>query len=233
MIPPPIAELLHRPVAALVRTYGAPASVATRDDGQHVTFADAAGSVVAIVDDDATIHAVDLAFPAGTTYTIDVQGKPHTVTFGTTTSLAARDELAVDAETEGPNFRVFRRSGDSGVVLVFDAKASTLTHVVAGDRATLLRLGYLTDPTPTQTRFPFTAPVLKHTDVADGAGTRATVVRLDLDRGGVVRKVAVVIASDDKTFDDQLVARVARDAYAPAKLGGRPIGASVWREVRH
>jgi hypothetical protein len=42
-----------------------------------------------------------------------------------------------------------------------------------------------------------------------------------------------VIASDDKAFDDQLVARVARDAYVPAKLGGRPIGASVWREVRH
>ncbi|HEY6236464.1 MAG TPA: hypothetical protein VIW69_15300, partial [Candidatus Elarobacter sp.] len=65
------------------------------------------------------------------------------------------------------------------------------------------------------------------------SGARATVVRLDLDRGGVVRNVAVVIASDDKAFDDQLVARVSHDAYAPAKLGGRPIGASVWREVRH
>jgi len=233
LIPPPVADLLHRPVAALVRTYGAPASVSTRDDGQHVIFGDATGSVVAIVDDDATIHAVDLAFPAGTSYVIDVQGKPHTVTFGTTTSLGARDELAVDAETEGWNFRVFRRSGDSGVVLVFDAKSSTLTHVVAGDRATLLRLGYLTDPTPTQVLFPFTAPVLKHTDVADGTGAHATVVRVDLDRGGIVRKVAVVIASDDKAFDDQLVARIARDAYAPAKLGGRPIGASFWREVRH
>jgi hypothetical protein len=233
VIAPPVAELLHRPIAALVRSYGAPASVATRDDGQHVTFGDAAGSIVAIVDDEATIHAVDLAFPAGTSYAIDVQGKPHTITFGKTTSLGARDELAVDAENEGPNFRVFRRSGDSGVVLVFDAKSSMLTHVVAGDRATLLRLGYLTDPTPTQIRFPFTAPVLKHTDVADGSGARATVVRIDLDRGGVIRKVVVMIPSDDKAFDDQLVARFGRDAYAPAKLGGRPIGASVWREVRH
>jgi len=233
MIAPPVAELLHRPVAALVRAYGAPASVATRDDGQHVTFGDAAASVMAIVDDDAVIHAVDLTFPSGTAYVLDVQGKPHTVTFGKTTSLGARDELAADAETEGPNFRVFRRSGDSGIVLVFDPKTSALSHVVAGDRATLLRLGYLADPMPTQTRFPFTAPVLRHTDVADGTGARATVVRLDLDRGGVVRKVAVMIASDDKAFDDQLVARVAHDAYAPAKLGGRPIGASVWREVRH
>jgi hypothetical protein len=233
MIVPPVAELLHRPVAALVRAYGVPASVATRDDGQHVTFGDAAGSVGAIVDDDATIHAVDLVFPPGTAYALDVQGKTHTVTFGKTTSLAARDELAADAETEGPNFRVFRRSGDSGVVLVFDPKTSALTHVVAGDRATLLRMGYLADPMPTQTRFPFVAPVLKHTDVAEGTGVRATVVRIDLDRGGVVRKVVVMIASDDKAFDDQLIARFGRDAYAPAKLGGRPIGASVWREVRH
>jgi outer membrane biosynthesis protein TonB len=58
-------------------------------------------------------------------------------------------------------------------------------------------------------------------------------VRIDLDRGGVIRKVVVMIPSDDKAFDDQLVARFGRDAYAPAKLGGRPIGASVWREVRH
>jgi hypothetical protein len=233
LIAPPVAELLHRPLAALVRAYGAPVSVATRDDGQHVTFGDAAGSVVAIVDDDATIHAVDLTFPAGTRYAIDVQGKSHTLTFGTTTSLAARDELAADAETEGPNFRVFRRSGDSDVVLAFDPKTSALVHVVAGDRATLLRLGYLADPTPTQTRFPFSAPVLRHSDVADGTGARATVVRLDLDRSGIVRKVSVMIPSDDKAFDDQLVARISHDAYAPAKLGGRPIGASVWREVRH
>ncbi len=105
--------------------------------------------------------------------------------------------------------------------------------MVVGDRATLLRLGYLTDPTPTQTRFPFTAPVLRRTAVPDGSGARATVLRLDLDRGGIVRKVSVVIPSDDAAFDDQLVAKLGGDAYAPAKLGGRAIGASVFREVRH
>ncbi|MEA2721342.1 MAG: hypothetical protein QOJ39_3206 [Candidatus Eremiobacteraeota bacterium] len=233
MIAPPAVDLLHRPLAALVRVYGAPASVATRDDGQHVVFGDATASVSAVVDDDATIHAVDLAFPAGTKYAVDVDGKTHTFTFGATTSLGARDELAADAETEGANFRVFRRTADSGIVLVFEPKTSTLTHVVVGDRATLLRLGYLTDPTPTQTRFPFTAPVLRRTSVPDGSGARATVLRVDLDRGGVVRKVTVVIPSDDPSFDEQLVVKLSNDAYAPAKLGGRAIGASVLREVRH
>ena len=58
-------------------------------------------------------------------------------------------------------------------------------------------------------------------------------LRLDLDRGGAVKKVAIVVPSDDAAFDQQLVARLATDAYAPAKLGGRAIGASVLREVRH
>ncbi|HYW54325.1 MAG TPA: hypothetical protein VFF00_07835 [Candidatus Elarobacter sp.] len=233
MIAPPALDLLHRPLAALVRVYGAPASVATRDDGQHVVFGDASATVSAIVDDDATIHAVDLAFPAGTRYAVEVEGKTHTLTFGATTSTAARDELAADAETDGANFRVFRRGADSALVLVFDPKTAALAHVVAGDRATLLRLGYLTDPTPNQVRFPFTAPVLRRSAVPDGSGPRATVLRLDLDRGGAVKKVAIVVPSDDAAFDQQLVARLATDAYAPAKLGGRAIGASVLREVRH
>lgn len=233
MIAPPAIEVLHRPLAALVRTYGAPTSVATKDDGQHVVFGDAVANVSAIVDDDATIHALDLALPSGTRYGVALDGTRHTFTFGATSSLAARDELAAVAETEGANFRVFRIGPDSALVLVFDAKTSLLARVIAGDRATLLRLGYVADPTPNQQRFPFTAPALKHTDVAEGSGVRATVVRLDLDRGGVVRNVAVLVPSDDAAFDTALVARVARDSYAPAKLGGRSIGASVFREVRH
>jgi hypothetical protein len=233
VILPPAVDVLHRPIATLVRTYGAPASVATRDDGQHVVFGDATANVSAIVDDEATIHAVDLLFPAGTRFSIDVEGKTHTFTFGATTSLGARDELAADAETEGTNFRVFRRTAASGLVLVFEPKTSLLTHVVIGDRATLLRLGYITDPTPVQSRFPFLAPVLKRTTVPDGAGEHATVLRIDLDRGGRVKNVAVIVASDDAAFDQQLVARMATDAYLPAKLGGRSIGASVLREVRH
>lgn len=233
MIAPPALDVLHRPLSALVRAYGAPASVASRDDGQHVVFGDDAASVGAVIDDDARIHALDLAFPAGTRYTVELDGKPHTFSFGTTTSLGARDELASVAETEGANFRVFRRTADSDVVMVFDAKSSLLTHIVIGDRATLLRLGFLSDPTPIQSRFPFSAPVLRHTGVADGVGPHATIVRLDLDRGGVVKNVAVVIPSDDSAFDQRIAAKLAGDSYLPAKLGGRSIGASVFREVRH
>jgi hypothetical protein len=230
---PPAVDLLHRPLAALVRAYGPPSSVATRDDGQHIVFADGGASVTAIVDDDSTIHAIDLTFPAGTTYALDVDGTTYRFTFGTTTSISARDLLAADAETEGANFRVFRRGEDEVFVLSFDAKTSTLAHLLIGDRATLLRLGYVRDPVPDQPRFPFVAPVLRHTAVGDGSGPKATVLRLDLDRAGVVRNVAVIVGSADPSFDQQLVAQVGHDSYAPAKLGGRAIGSSVFREIRH
>jgi len=233
VIAPPAVDLLHRPLAALVRSYGAPASVQSRDDGQHVVFADGGATVVAIVDDDATVHALELVFPPGTHYALDLDGRTHTFTFGTTTSTDARDELASVAETDGTNFRVFRRSAESDVVLQFDAASSTLNRVIVGDRATLLRLGYLTDPTPLQSRFPFAAPVLRHTAVADGSGGDATVVRVDLTASGSVKNVSIVVPSDDPAFDAALVKRMASDVYVPAKLGGRAIGASVFREVRH
>ncbi len=229
----PTADLLHRPVAALVRAYGVPASVASRDDGQRFVFADGAATVTAVVDDDATVHAVDAALPAGTPYTLALDGTPHRLTFGVTTSLAARDELAADAENEGAGFRVFRLGADSDAVLVFDPATSALARVVLGDRGALLRLGYLADPQPVQQRFPYAAPRLRRSGVPDGSGAQATVLRLDLDRAGVVRKVAVVVPSADAAFDAALVQRLGNDSYAPAKLGGRPIGASVYREVRH
>ena len=233
MIAPPAIDLLHRPVAALVRAYGTPVSVASRNDGQHVVFGDASGTLDAVVDDEGTVHAFALSAPAGTPYTLTFEGVAHTLTFGTTTSLAARDELAVDAENEGANFRVFRRGAGTIVVLVFDAKTTALASAIVGDRATLLRLGYLVDPQPTQSAFPYIAPKLRHTALDDGAGARATVLRLDLDRSGVVRRVAVLIASGDDAFDAQAVKKLGDERYAPAQLGGRAIGASVLREVRH
>ncbi len=229
----PGGELLHRPLSALVHAYGTPATVATRDDGVHVTFASDGATLDAIVDDDAVVHAFDLALPRGTRYAIDVDGAPHTLTFGATTSLGARDELAADAETEGAGFRVFRGDGESAFVLVFDAVTSTLTHVVVGDRATLLRLGYLAVPQPLQPQFGFVAPQLRHSAVGDGSGSRATIVRLDLDRSGTVVAVDVVVPSGDAPFDAALTAGMRHDAYRPAQLGGRPIGASVFREIRH
>lgn len=233
MIAPPAADLLHRPLAALVRAYGPPVSVASRDDGQHVVFSDGTATLDAVIDDDAVVHALDVSEPAGTRYRLDLDGVSHTFTFGVTTSLGARDELAADAENEGASFRVFRRDDSSNVVLVFDPKTTLLARAVVGDRATMLRLGYLVDPQPTQVAFPYVAPKLRRAAIAEGSGPRATVLRLDLDRAGGVRNVSVIVPSGDDAFDAGVTAKLARETYAAAKLGGRTIGASVLREVRH
>lgn len=233
MIAPPAADLLHKPLAALVGVLGTPASAASRDDGQHVVFARDGATVDAVVDDDAVVHALALSFPPGTPYDARVDGAPHRVLFGVTTSAQARDELAASAETDGADFRTFRRDADSDVVLRFDPRSARLAQIVVGDRAALLRLGYEPDPTPLQARFPYAAPVLRRSAVADGAGPDATVVRLDLDRRGAVTRVAVVVPSGDAAFDRALAMRLMHDTYVPAKLGGRAIGASVFREVRH
>jgi hypothetical protein len=231
---PPVDALLHLPVLALVREYGSPRSVGSRDDGQHFAFDDGAARIDAVVDDGGEVHAVDLAFPAGTPCTLALDdGDTHAVVFGTTTSLAARDALAAVAETEGANFRVFRRDAGSEAVLVFDPATQTLTHVVVGDRATLLRLGYVHAPQPAGPVFPFLAPVRRRSALAEGSGTRATVLQLDVDRLGIVRSVHVLVPSGDAAFDERAARSAADDVYAPATLAGRAIGATVFREVRH
>jgi len=231
---PPVESLLHVPVLALVRQYGAPRGVRSADDGTHVVFDDGPARIDAIVDDAGEVHAVDLAFPSGTTYTLTLDdGLAHRLTFGTTTADAAGDALSADAETEGGAFRVFRRGADSDAVLVFDASTQTLAHVIVGDRATLLRLGYVRTQLPEGPVFPFRAPVLRHTTLVDLGGTRATVLRLDVDRLGVVRDARVLIPSGDAAFDERAARSALHDTYAPATLSDRPIGATVLRELHH
>jgi len=230
---PPAAELLHRPVTAIVSVYGAPVDVATRDDGQHFAFSSPTAPFTAIVDDVGVVHALDIAPVAGETYDATIDAKTYHLVAGRTTSAQAYDQLNAYAETEGTNFRVYRRSADTDLVLVFDPTTKTLSHVVVGDRGALLRLGYLTDPTPIQQRFPFTAPALRRTAVQPGSGGQAAVFRLDLTPGGTVKNVVVVVPSSDPSLDAATARKLEGDTYVPAKLGGRTIGASVYREVRH
>ena len=112
------------------------------------------------------------------------------------------------------------------------AATGRLARVAIGERVALVRLGALPLPV-NEPPFPFVAPALRHTALPDGAGARATVVRLDVDPFGIVRTVEVVIPSSDAAFDATLPARLNDDTYVPARLGGRPIAASVFRELRH
>lgn len=227
------AAALAAPVAALVRRCGAPARVASLDDGHHFTFLDDGATVDAVVDPDrALVRALDVHAGGAQSFTVDIDGTPRTFAFGTYALAQADVDLQGAADNAFATTRAYRLDAAHELVLGFDPGSGRLARVAVGERVALVRLGALPLPV-NEPPFPYVAPVLKHTAIPDGAGARATVVRLDVDRLGIVRTVEVLISSNDAAFDAMLPARLNDDAYVPARLGGRPIAASVFRELRH
>jgi hypothetical protein len=224
---------LAAPIAALVRRCGAPAHVASRDDGDHLTFLDDGATVDTVVDADRDlVRAIDVSAGAPATMTIDVDGVPRAFAFGSYAAAEADAELADVADFAFGTGRAYRLDERRELVLSFDPQTQRLVRVAVGERLTLARLGLLARPLD-QPPFPYSAPVLVRTAVPDGTGAQATVVRLDVDAAGIVRTAAIVVPSADAAFDAALGARLGYDRYAPARLGGRPIAASVLRELRH
>ena len=84
-------------------------------------------------------------------------------------------------------------------------------------------------------RRPFTydAPVLKRSALTGESGTQTTIVRVDVDREGIVRGVVVIVPSADPAYDATLARRLDDDRYQPARLGPQPVAASVFRELHH
>jgi hypothetical protein len=227
------ADALAAPVAALVRRCGAPARVESRDDGNHFTFTGEGASADVLVDPDrAVVQAIDVRAGAPQTMSADIDGRTWAFAFGSYALAQADVELANVADRAFDTKRAYRLDAARELVLGFDPATKCLTRVTIGARTTLARLGLLPRPID-QPPFPYVAPVLKHTAFRDHARGATTVVRLDVDRFGIVRTVAVVAPSTDPAFDATLAARLGEDVYVPARLGGRPIGASVFRELRH
>ena len=227
------AAALSAPIAALVRRCGTPVRVASSDDGNHFGFLDDGASVDAVVDPDRDlVRALDVRGRAPLTFTVNIDGSARTLAFGTYTLAQAEAGLAGVADNAFASNRAYRLDDARELVLSFDPATQRLARIAIGERATLVRLGDLPQPID-EPPFPYAAPVLKRNALADGSGAQATIVRLDIDAAGIVRAVTVVVASDDPAFDAALPRRLGDDVYAPARLGGRPIAGSVFREVRH
>lgn len=221
-------------VGVAVRAYGVPTSVASHSDGHHFIF-DAGGVALdTIVDaEGGVIRAIDLCATVPATFTVDLDGKPRTFAFGTYTMKQADADLATVADYSLDAMRLYRISQVRELVLGFDKTTGALQRAVAGDRTAIVRLGLVPNE-PVEKAFPYVAPVLQHSALAkDGTGSQATVVRIDIDRLGVIKTIDVVIPSGDAVFDSGLAKKLASDDYRPAKLGVRPIASSVYREIRH
>ena len=227
---------LGAPVAALVQRCGVPARVDSDSRGNHFLFADDNGAVTsdAVVDsDDGIVHAIELDGAAPGSLTTDVGGTARTFTLGKT-MLQQNDAVLADAAqyTFGTT-RIYGTDPKRLLVLVFDKDTRRLTTIAIGETPTLSRLGLASQAIGDSDNFGYARPVLQHGAALADRGAHATIVRLDIDTNGIVRNVAIVIPSADAAFDAALAAKLGDDRYAPAMLNGRPIGGSVYREIRH
>lgn len=227
------------PIARAVRIFGTPSAAVTRDDGSHFIFSVNSVTIDAIVDGEDQVHGLDVnagavrssTTPPAVASTVD--GTARTFAFGAYTEAQADADLASVADFALDHARTYRLAPTRELYLGFDPATHTLNRFVLGDRGALARLGLLPSDL-TAKQFPYVAAVLRTSAINGNAGgTHATVLRLDIDPRGVVRNVAIAVPSSDATFDAALLKKVGDDHYSPAKLNGRTIGSTVYREIWH
>jgi hypothetical protein len=227
------ADALAAPVAALVQRCGPPAHVISRNDGNHFTFSDDGATVDALVDPDAAIvRALDIYAQSPATFDVAIDGVTRSFAFGTYDIAHADADLTGAADYSFGNGRAYRLDATHELVLTFSPGTKKLTRVSIGERLTLERMKLLPEQVDRRP-FAYVAPVAKHIAVPDGSGAQATIVRVDIDRFGIVRLVTIIVPSDDPVFDSNLGARLDDDSYEPALLANRAVNASVFRELRH
>jgi hypothetical protein len=212
-------------IAAIVHDNGFPSAVATTDAGNRFTFP----AAIAYTNDDGIVVAAETA---SGTVTVEVDGKPKAFVIGDYTNAQADLELATVAEYAGDGVRTYRLSNERELVLLFDKQSKKLTRVTYGQRGQLARMGLISGD-DTVKAVPYKAPQIRHTAIADGTGTRITIVKLNVGRTGDVKDVTVISPSGDAAFDANLPKALSTDVFIPATFGGRPIGSTVFRELRH
>jgi hypothetical protein len=212
-------------IAAMIRENGIPTAVETIDMGNRFAYANA----VAYANDDGVVVAAETATG---TVPIEIEGKPRMFAIGTYTSAQADKDLATVAEFASDNARTYRLSAERELVLTFDKTTHVLARVSYGQRGQLARMGIISGD-DTLKAVPYKAPKIRSTALKDGTGTHVTIVKLDVGRAGDVKTVTVVVPSDDPAFDASLTKTLLTDRFIAAQLGGRAIGATYFRELRH
>jgi hypothetical protein len=226
-------DAMGAPVAALVRRCGFPARVASLNDGNHFTFERDGATADVMVDADAVVvRALDILAPAPVTVTLPVDGTPRTFAFDRYDAAHADAELAGSADYAFDDRSAYRLDAARELVLSFDPTTKRLARITIGERATLGRMNVLAERIDRRP-FMYDAPVLKRSALTGESGTQTTIVRVDVDREGIVRGVVVIVPSADPAYDATLARRLDDDRYQPARLGPQPVAASVFRELHH
>jgi hypothetical protein len=226
--------VLRSGIGGLVSLDGAPAGVQSVDAGHRCTWLRNGGTTTVYIDDDALVRAIDVqpGSAAPLSFTLDVDGRPVALAFHTFTSTQADAQLATIAEYSNANERTYRTAANEELALFFDP-ANTLARAVFGERAQLSRIGVV-PADPAGQALNFRAPVAKRLTVVPPlpGGAHAAIARLSIDRTGAVESVSIVVSSGDPKLDAKIAGFVKLDYYRAATVGGRPIAATVFREIR-
>lgn len=225
---------LRAGIGSLISLDGAPAAVESVDAGHRCTWLRNGGTTTVYFDDDAIVRAIDVQ-PGATSalaFTLIVEGRATPLAFHAFTAAQADAALAPIAEFSTPGERTYRPAPGQELVLFFDPARGGLVRAVFGERAQVSRLGIVPGDTGGQA-LEYRAPVARRlTAIPELPGARAALARLSVDRSGAVESVAIVVSSGDPRLDAKIAALVKLDNYRAATVGGRPIAATVFREIR-
>lgn len=228
---------------AVVRVAGMPRAVLTTDVGHIFTWESArTGKMRLTFDDDGVARMIDnLPIETSKPKFIVRSEPPQVVAFGELSieqsdakfsALADFSGLGKFPDTGAPAaFRAYRLSPATELVLLFDGN-QILREAVLGQRAQLARSGLL--PGAPEAQGPqYSAPALRRQGSSDYPRTARegdAILRIAVDKKGVVSEVIVAVSSGDPTLDSAAVAAAKQDLFAPARLDNIPVSAFVFHK---
>ncbi|MGB8267015.1 MAG: hypothetical protein WCE44_11860 [Candidatus Velthaea sp.] len=221
---------LGTPLPAALQSAGKPAAARSQDNGNRISWSNARGAIDAYVDDDGIVDAVVFTPPPATPIAAQLDGKPHAFITGTYTADQADAQLAASAQFSDATTRTYEPENGRELVLIFDSKTQTLRSVAYGSRGAIARLGYVKADDIAKS-VPFHAAILNRSAITDGGPGPAALIAYSVDRHGVVKAVNVLAPSGVAAFDDRIANGLLDDKFTPAKLGGREIASTYYREV--
>ncbi len=232
---------LGKPIAAIVERCGAPLGVGAIQTENALFYFDGPRGTAVFFDADQMRTRVLRFFmlppnesePADWSLTLPFQSGGRAITLGRTTLADVQSALAGDADVTVDYGAAFRSTPHDDIVLAASKTDHVLSTAFIGERASLVQSGLLAAALGD-------APIVYEPPVplddwikAGSTGPQTTIFRIDVDAGGITRKVTIVVASHDTAFDASTQARLGDAKFRAARMDSRPVSGAVFLQVRH
>ena len=232
---------LGKPIAAIVERCGAPLGVSALQTENALFYFDGPRGVSVLFDAD-QMRARVLRFfmlpPTGSeaadwSLNLPFESGERSITLGRMTLEDAQNTLAADADVTTDYGAAFRSTPHDDIVLTTSKADHVLRSAFIGERASLVQSGLLASLLD-DARIVYEPPVpLDAWMKAGSTGAQTTIFRIDVDAGGVARKVDIVVRSRDAAFDASTQARLGDVKFRAARVDSRPVSGTLFVQVRH